>query len=226
MLPELLPCRRGLPTQATKSRLMKFLPVLLTALPDQSTPSIQKATYSLKDTGAGKVLVPFTPPCSLLEQCWEAGERGTPGLSLRSVLTFIPAVQRPHLRSAQALDSSHGHSATWGCGGWALSRSSPRPAWAHADHPRLPHGQCWPGSPVRASDQSRPQPRTGLEWSSQSSPARGSALTPTCPIPELSVWSPQPGPGQASGEQPRVCTWTRQGDPSQKRETRRLKPAP
>lgn len=135
----------GLPTQATKSRLMKFPPVLITALPDQSTPSIQKATYSLKDTGAGEgASGAFTPPCSLLEQCWEAGERHAGGPSLRSVLTFIPAVQRPH--SGQHRPST-AHTATVRRGVWRLAcrRSSPTPAWAHADHPRLPHGQCWPG---------------------------------------------------------------------------------
>lgn len=44
----------GVPTQATKSRLMKFPPGLITALPDQSTPNIQTATSSLNDPGAGE----------------------------------------------------------------------------------------------------------------------------------------------------------------------------
>lgn len=178
----------GLPTQATKSRLMKFPPVLITALPDQSTPSIQKATYSLKDTGAGegaRCLYPSLLPPGAVLGSRRKGHAGGP--SLRSVLTFIPAVQRPHLRSAQALDSSHGHSATWGCGGW-LSHALPH---ARLGPRRPPKAATWAvlarGSPVRASDQSRPRPRTGLEeQSEQPSPGPRSQF-PTCPIPELSV---------------------------------------
>ena len=51
----------GVTTLATKSRLMKLLPGLITTLPDQSTSNIQTATYGLNNAGAGATPGALTP---------------------------------------------------------------------------------------------------------------------------------------------------------------------
>lgn len=51
----------GVTTLATKSRLMKLLPGLITTLPDQSTSNIQTATSGLNNAGAGATPGALTP---------------------------------------------------------------------------------------------------------------------------------------------------------------------
>lgn len=124
------------------------------------------------------------PPCSLLEQCWEAGERGT--LAARVSDLYRRSSQLSSARVSSQHRPSTAHTATVRRGGVEAGSVTlfPTPAWAHADHPRLPHGQCWPGR-VQSGPVTSHVHGHGLVWgSSQSSPARGLTLnSPHAPSP-------------------------------------------
>lgn len=197
MLPESLPCRRACLHRPLNPRLMKFARLLITALPDQSTPSIQRPRTQLEGHRGGEGARCLYPSCSLLEQCWEAGEKGhAGGPSLRSVLARSSQLsQRPHLRS---FDPRQLTRPQCDVGVWRLAQCALYRPLGPQTHPRLPHGQCWPGSPVRASDQSRP----ATDWSGGAVRAAqpGASLSNSPVPPSRAVrLSPQPGPGQASG---------------------------
>lgn len=59
----------GVATLATKSRLMKLPPGLITMLPDRSTSSIQKGMSGLNNAGAGGHATCLNPSPLRLRQC-------------------------------------------------------------------------------------------------------------------------------------------------------------
>ena len=141
VLPESLPCRRGVTTLATKSRLMKFPPGLITALPDRSTSNIQTATFGLNDAGGTcRVPLPLSAPA------WSSAGKQAKGARWRpesQICTDIhpscPVPASPVSTGPRQLTRQVQR------GGVEAGSVTlfPTLAWAHAHYPWLPRGRCW-----------------------------------------------------------------------------------
>lgn len=176
---------------------MKFPPVLITA-PRPKTLPASKGHVQLEGHRGGegaRCLYPSLLPPGAVLGSRRKGHAGGP--SLRS------ARRSSQLSSARisvlwALhDSSHGHSATWGCGGWLSPRSSPRPPGPRQTTQGCHMGSAGPG--VQSGPVTSHVPvRTGLEGTVRAAQPGASLSNSPCPIPTVRL-SPQPGPGQASG---------------------------
>ena len=203
---------------------MKFPLGPITAVPDRSTSNIQMAMFGLNDAGGTcRVPLPLSAPT------WSSAGKQAKGARWRpesQICTDIhpscPVPASPVSTGPRQLTRQVQHGGVEA--GSVMLFSTP--TWAHAHHPWLPRGRCWPkrvqSRPVTSHVHSH-----RLVWrSSQSGPARGLALnSPRAPSPSHPSAPSTRARAGIGPRQPHVHGRDRE-TPSQKRETRQLRSAP